>query len=215
MLFRSHEARWVQAQGPFAPGLVRYVQDHQGDYDLFVFYSFRYYPTLMGARSVPRRSVIVPTAEDDWTLRLGVYRPLFEQARGLLFLTPEEQRLVASVADISAVRQAVIACGVDAAPPPDFDAGDDAPPPGPLALYMGRVDANKGCPQMLDYFLRYLKDHPRSPVRLDLVGQAALPIPAHDRIAARGFVSEAEKRQALRDCRLLIKIGRASWRERV
>jgi hypothetical protein len=43
---------------------------------------------------VRERAVLVPTAEEDPALSLGIFHPLFRMPRGIIYLTPEEQELV-------------------------------------------------------------------------------------------------------------------------
>ena len=62
----------------------------------------------------------------------------------------------------------------------------------PYLLYSGRVDPNKGCVQLFDYFLTFKKTQ-SSPLRLIITGKDDIPIPKHDDIHFKGFVSEEEK----------------------
>jgi len=64
--------------------------------------------------------------------------------------------------------------------------------PVPYLLYSGRVDPNKGCVQLFDYFLTYKKTV-GAPLRLLITGKDDIPIPRHDDIHFLGFVSEEEK----------------------
>ena len=48
---------------------MRHLERHRGDHDLFVFFSYRYYPTYHGLRAVRDKALLVPTCEED-----GVYR---------------------------------------------------------------------------------------------------------------------------------------------
>jgi glycosyltransferase involved in cell wall biosynthesis len=64
--------------------------------------------------------------------------------------------------------------------------------PVPYLLYSGRVDPNKGCAQLFDYFITFKKTHP-SPLRLVITGTADMPVPEHKDIEFRGFVSAEEK----------------------
>jgi glycosyltransferase involved in cell wall biosynthesis len=64
--------------------------------------------------------------------------------------------------------------------------------PAPYLLYSGRVDPNKGCVQLFDYFLTFKKTHP-SPLRLIITGKDDIPVPHHEDIEFRGFVSAEEK----------------------
>jgi glycosyltransferase involved in cell wall biosynthesis len=61
----------------------------------------------------------------------------------------------------------------------------------PYLLYSGRVDPNKGCVQLFDYFITFKKTHP-SPLRLLITGKDDIPVPKHEDIEFRGFVSAEE-----------------------
>src|SRR5262249_49524417 len=83
--------RWIEEQGPVAPGLVCFVADQRDAYDAFVFFSYRYYPTFHGFPPVAERALLVPTAEDDGVYRLPVFGPFFRRPRALVFNSPEER----------------------------------------------------------------------------------------------------------------------------
>jgi hypothetical protein len=79
------ELRWLEEEGPFSPRLVRHVQKHKDDFDLFFFFSYRYYTTFHGLAGVADRALLVPTAEDDGVYRLGIFQPSragLQQRRG-------------------------------------------------------------------------------------------------------------------------------------
>jgi SAM-dependent methyltransferase len=59
-------------------------------------------------------------------------------------------------------------------------------------LYCGRIDPNKGCTELFDYFIRFKADNP-STLRLVLTGKDDIPVPDRPDIDFRGFVSEEEK----------------------
>lgn len=62
----------------------------------------------------------------------------------------------------------------------------------PYLLYCGRIDPNKGCNELFDYFIQFKKDYP-SEVRLVLAGKDDISVPRHPDIDFRGFVSSEEK----------------------
>ena len=64
-------------------------------------------------------------------------------------------------------------------------------------LYMGRVDASKGCRQLFSHFMRFREDVPAHPLKLVLLGSQAMEIPPHPDIVALGFVSEQVKYDAI------------------
>ena len=54
------------SQGPRSPALVRHIaRTSQAEFDFFIFFSFRYYHAYHGARAVPDKAMLVPTAERD------------------------------------------------------------------------------------------------------------------------------------------------------
>ncbi|HEY0367886.1 MAG TPA: glycosyltransferase family 4 protein, partial [Pyrinomonadaceae bacterium] len=55
-----------------------------------------------------------------------------------------------------------------------------------------RVDPNKGCVQLFDYFTTFKKAQP-SNLRLVITGKDDIPVPQREDIEFRGFVSEEEK----------------------
>jgi len=200
------ELKWIEAQGPYAPQLVRFVGEHRGDYDAFAFYCYRYYPTFFGARAAGDKAVLVPTAERDWAIHMPVYRELFDRTRGFIFLTEEERALVRSVANTQTTISTVVGLGVEMPPGPGEPGRFSRKYLGGarFLLYLGRIDANKGCPGMFDYALRYYKERPGCNTPLVLAGAQAMETPRHKRIHSLGFLSEEEKFDALYDCDLLI-----------
>mgnify|MGYP002261538093 CR=1 FL=1 len=63
---------------------------------------------------------------------------------------------------------------------------------GPFAIYVGRIDQNKGCDELFRFYTRYAASG-QSPMQLVLCGNSILPIPDDPRIRHLGFVSEQEK----------------------
>ena len=74
-------------------------------------------------------------------------------------------------------------------------------------IYVGRIDANKGCAELFDYFGNY---RPRLGQQLSLIlaGTSILPIPAHPRIRHLGFISDRDKFDAIAASEALIMPSR-------
>jgi glycosyltransferase involved in cell wall biosynthesis len=73
----------------------------------------------------------------------------------------------------------------------------------PFAIYIGRIDENKGCPELFSYFQRYAAAFPRG-LDLVLVGSAIISVPKHPRIHHLGFLDDRDKFDALAAADLLI-----------
>ena len=63
---------------------------------------------------------------------------------------------------------------------------------GPFAVYVGRIDRNKGCEELFGYFQEYLR-LPYGRLSLVLVGNSVLEVPRHPRIRHLGFLEDADK----------------------
>jgi glycosyltransferase involved in cell wall biosynthesis len=72
----------------------------------------------------------------------------------------------------------------------------------PFAIYVGRIDENKGCKELFASFGRYLKEGGR--LTLVLIGNSLLPIPDHPRIRHLGFLDDADKFDAMAGADVLI-----------
>ena len=73
----------------------------------------------------------------------------------------------------------------------------------PFAIYVGRIDENKGCKELFDFFQGYLRDTPGR-LSLVLIGHSLLPVPSHPRIRHLGFLDDADKFDAMAAADVLI-----------
>jgi hypothetical protein len=155
--------------------------------DFFLFYSYRYYTAAMGATAAPGRAVLVPTAEDDPAVRLGIFADLFRTARGLLYLTPEERELIEEVSGTRDVPSEIIGSGLTVpAVNPDATARFGLPPTS--CMPGGRSQQGRHALPLLRLACRRA-DAPM----LVLAGHQVLEIPAHPKIRYVGYVTDAEK----------------------
>lgn len=191
----DEERQWVVENGPESPALVSAVRG-RNDVDFFLFYCYRYYQTFFGLPAVAQRALLVPTAEEDPTIRLRVFRSLFRAPRGILYLSAEERSLVENVAG-SGTPATVIGSGLEIAPGWEaIDVRSRFGLPPDYLLYVGRIDRNKGVDTLFADYCRLAELWREAPV-LALVGKAVLPIPEHPRIRHLGVVSDDEKHALL------------------
>ena len=74
----------------------------------------------------------------------------------------------------------------------------------PFVVYVGRIDANKGCAELFDFFTRVRRRSRDAPLDLVLIGTPVLPIPAHPRIRHLGFVTDQDKFDAIAAAEALV-----------
>jgi glycosyltransferase involved in cell wall biosynthesis len=199
----EREVEWFRANGPDAPALLEHLRIHGGEYDLLLFWAFRYAPTFFGLPSVSERAILLPTAEEDPAVDLDVLPKFFAKPAGYLFLTPEEEALVSTRAGRALGPSQVIGIGLEPERDrPSRDVLDRLGIPEQFVLYLGRVDRNKGCATLLEYFQEYIEAGGNT--TLVLAGPATLMVPNHPRIRALGYVADDVRRALLSHARALV-----------
>ncbi len=200
----TDELAWLDAEGPTSPALVAHIERHASSYDYLYFFSYRYHHAYHGVRAAADRAILVPTAERDPAIGLGIFPPIFRGVRGIMYNSHEERAMIHAVAGNEAVPGVVV--GVGSEIPQDavaerFRRTYDIR--GPFVLYVGRIDENKGCRELFQFFQQYLFNQ-RRPLQLVLAGKALLPIPDHPLVRHVGFISDQDKYDALAGCEALI-----------
>ena len=200
--FEQQEA-WFHANGPVAPELLDHLRAHGAEYDLVLFWTYRYYPSFFGVPLVADRAVLLPTAEEDAAIELDVLQRYFQLPAGFMFLTPEEEALVSSRAGQPLTPAATIGIGLEpVGTMPSREPLDALHLPEDYVLYLGRLDRNKGCDTLLEYFQKYADTHDAP--TLVLAGPATMQVPPHPRIRTLGYVAEAVRKALLAHARVLI-----------
>ena len=191
------ELTWLDSEGPRIPALIAHLRRAAAAYDFILFFSYRYYHAYHGIRATPSRAILVPTAERDPALGLAISARTLRSARALMYNSHEERALIQAVAHNGHVPGVVVGVG--------SEIRDDASAArfrqrtgisGCFVLYVGRIDENKGCREMFDYFNRYAAETSHR-MQLVLAGTPVMEIPSHPRIHHLGFVTDEEKYDAL------------------
>jgi glycosyltransferase involved in cell wall biosynthesis len=200
----ADELAWLESEGPASPALIRHLARAAGDLDFVLLFSYRYFHAWHGARRVPGKAVLVPTAERDPAIALGIFGPTFRGVRAVMYNSHEEQAMIQAACANQHVPGVVVGIGSDV--PARTDAARFRQKFGierPFAIYVGRIDENKGCGELFDFFQRYAATFPRG-LDLVLVGSPIMAIPQHPRIHHLGFLSDADKFDAMAASDLLI-----------
>jgi len=221
---RDEEIEWLRQQGPWCPALLEYLERHHQQYDILIFFTYLYAPTVLGMKVAPHKSILVPTAHDEPAIRLDIYKELFSLPAGIAYNTEVERRFLTTHFSMRAVEEETVGCGVDLPqaqqyprdpqdPPAPADEADDAPTfrphlakrgttfrrrhrlDGPIVLYGGRIDPGKGCEELIEYFSAYIGEG--GDASLVLMGVKLMPLPEEPFIRFAGRLSDQERTQAL------------------
>jgi glycosyltransferase involved in cell wall biosynthesis len=198
------ELSWLESEGPTAPSLIAHLERAGSSFDYVLFFSYRYYHAWHGARRLASRAVLVPTAERDPAIGLAIFGPVFRNVRGVMYNSHEERAMIQAATRNEHVPGVVVGVGSEVparTDPARFRRRHRIDRP--FAIYIGRIDANKGCAELFDYFQRYAMTFPRG-LDLVLIGNPIIPIPSHHRIHHLGYVSDEDKFDALAAADLLI-----------
>jgi glycosyltransferase involved in cell wall biosynthesis len=189
----KEELDWLESQGPVSPALVARLRQSAADSDFVLLFCARYYQTFYGARAAADRAVLVPTAEREPALGVAIFQPVFRGVRGIMYNSAEERAAINAVSDNGHVPGVVV--GVGSVIPALVEPARARQKFGlrnRFVVYVGRIDANKGCAQLFDFFIRYL-ERPRRAIDLVLIGKGDLPVPSHPHIRHLGFVADHDK----------------------
>ena len=229
---REDEMSWLRQQGPWCPALLEYLERNQNQYDVLIFFTYLYAPTVLGARIAPQKSILVPTAHNEPAIHLEIYRELFGFPAGIAYNTDVERRFLTTHFSIRAVEEETVGCGVELphAQPYPKDRGDgpaehddvniDSPTfrphlaqrgttfrrrhrlHGPVVLYGGRIDPGKGCEELIEYFSSYVNGG--GDASLVLMGVKLMPLPEEPFIRFAGRLSDQERTQALEAATIVV-----------
>lgn len=190
------EMKWVDDQGPCAPGLIDFLKSMHKSYDRILFFTYLYYPTVHGLKIAPEKSVLVPTAHDEPAIRLSVFREVFSLPYALIYNTQAEKEFTASMFHPNQSQQ-VAGVGVDI--PRHVDKRVFKRKQGLIEdyfYYAGRIDAGKGCAELVEFYLRKKQKTPDVPL-LFLSGHLSMELPRDPSVIYLGYLSESDKQEAL------------------
>jgi glycosyltransferase involved in cell wall biosynthesis len=208
-IFHDHhsvhdELRWLESQGPTSPALKKRLKHIADECDFVILFSVRYSPAFYGARFASHNAVLVPTAEREASLGLEIFKPVFRGVRAIMYNSFEEQALITTLSSNTHVPGVVV--GIGSQIPNAVDpqrARRTFNLRNPFVIYVGRIDANKGCDELFRYFTAYAS-RSSQPLDLVLIGNPVLPIPNHPRIKHLGFVADQDKFDAIAAAELLV-----------
>jgi glycosyltransferase involved in cell wall biosynthesis len=200
----ADELSWLEAEGPASPGMLDYLERAAASLDFVLLFSYRYYHAWHGARRFASKAVLVPTAERDPAIGLGIFGPMFRNVRAVMYNSHEERAMIHAATGNDTVPGVVVGVGSEIptrTSAEQFRAKHKIQKP--FAIYVGRIDENKGCKELFEFFLRYAATFPRG-LDLVLIGSAIIPIPQHPRIHHLGFLPDADKFDGIAASDLLI-----------
>lgn len=190
------QEEFIKYQGPYSEPLNNYLGVRWRDYQSIIFVTYLYPTTYFGIHQLPPGvALLAPTLHDEQPAYLPAFKHAARRARELIWLTEAESRVGQKLWGDLPGR--VVGMSVDT------KLCEPAPAPVPYLLYCGRVDPNKGCAQLFEFYFKF-KRATRARLRLVITGIADMEIPPHPDIDFRGFVSAEEKFSLMRGASVFV-----------
>ena len=179
------QEEFIYKQGPYSEDLINFLSEKYNGYKAILFFTYLYAPTYYGMQHVPKEKIIfIPTLHDEPPAYLSVYRYAARRARLIIWNTHRESLFGKSLWGELPGRIIGIGVNTKKYQPAKLNF--------PYLLYCGRIDVNKGCCELVDYYLRFKKDFP-SDLCLILTGDLKIELPEDKSIIFKGLVSDKEK----------------------
>ena len=197
------EHRWLELQGPYAPSLIEYVKKHRDDFDLFIFFTYLYYPTYWGLKEVGYKSILLPTAHQEPPIFLEIYQQVFSSPVGIIFNTSPEAEFVQKNFPLKGTFSATIGTGIEIPEKlPVKQLIQKHRLTKPYILYAGRIEPGKGCQELCHYFVTFKEREDE--VELVFMGNLLMELPRHPSIRYLGYLPEEEKLAAMKKAEVVV-----------
>lgn len=203
----KQEAEWIDKQGPLCPALIDAIRAEYREYKAILFVTYLYYTSVKGLGLNLPNAILVPTVHDEPPVYLRVFDKVFENAKGIAWNTPEERAFAYKrFPGIRNTPSVMTGIGIDL-PPEQLPGLPEGVEEGKYIVYAGRIDENKGCREMFEFFLKYKQKHPGE-LKLVLMGKPVIDIPKSPDILPLGFVTEETKLAVMAAAKALVLFSR-------
>ena len=156
-MVRSEEQILLEEQGPYVPSLIDYIKEHKDNYNVFVFFTYMYYPTVMGIQEVKNKAIVFPFAHDEPIFRMKIFSHVFLKPKAFVFETEEERRLIRGKYNNYDIPFKLGGAGVIV---PSRVSGEEFRKKYNLnsyIIYVGRIETGKNCNELFEFFIKYKK----------------------------------------------------------
>lgn len=203
LMEESEEQKWIDEQGPLVPELIEFIKNNQDEYVAFLFFTYLYYPTVMGVKQVADKAIVIPEAHDEPFLKMRIFDDVFLKPRAFFFNTEEERTLVHQKYHNEYIPSDIGGAGIDIEENVSGDRFKNKYNLSHYIVYVGRIDEGKNCDELFKYFLEYKKRN-HNDIKLVLMGKPVIPVPKDKDIVSLGFVSDQDKFDGIAGAEILV-----------
>ena len=189
--------------------LIKHLETRGEDYRAIIFIPYLYGPILKGLPVVSDRAYLVPCLHDEAYAYLNETRTIFYQAKRILFNSEGEFELAQMLYGPGiTLKSDVTGLGieVDQTPVRIDSVKFFKPKETRFILYLGRRDATKNVDFLVQIFVQYKQQNPKSTLLLVMAGPGKTSFDHRETgIFDLGLVKDAEKEVLLANCVALVQ----------
>ena len=203
---QSVEDEWISQMGPYCPSIIPFLKENADQYEAVIFFTYIYYFTVKGIGLHLKNTILLPTAHDDTTIRLPIYREVFQAPKAILYNSVEERELIVKIFHTQLKRARLTCVGIDIPEEKDYRMPQHLKKyKDNYIVYVGRISAGKNFNELNRDFIEYKKRNPSS-LKLIVIGKIddTMTLVYSEDIIYAGFVTEEEKTALLKGAKLLV-----------
>ena len=186
--FSAREYDWI-TYGPHCPEMYQHIGRHGPEFDVIIPIPYAIAAAHYAAWLYPERTIFWPCLHDELHAYLEPSRLVLESVAGVIFNTPEEEKLATSQLGIKLRNRATLGCGVQAVSGKNANGQNHDIP---HLLYVGRLEPAKNVVEMYRFTQLYAERIGN--IKLTVAGKGpSLPPPDKPYIDYCGFVSDEKK----------------------
>jgi glycosyltransferase involved in cell wall biosynthesis len=197
------ENNWLLQQGPYSPKLIDAIKNTDSKTDLFLFFSYLYYPTVKGIPATNQKSIIVPMFHDELPIYFSIYKKVFTPDKFYAFNSPEELELFERIFGYTPKNKMVVGTYVDTDTSQNFKI---EVPKQDYVLSVGRMDVGKGFRDLVEMYSEWYKNS-EFKIPLKIIGKnppSSIREFESKGIEFLGYVDDEKKSELMRNARFLI-----------
>lgn len=203
---KEAEEEWIAQMGPCCPSFVTFLEENADRYEAVIFFTYAFYLTVKGMGLHLKNSILLPTAHDDASVRMPIYREVFAAPAAFLYNSVEEKEFIIENFHTENKLSRLTCVGIDIP-----ERGAYALPDSVAAykdnyiVYVGRISHGKNFGELNRDFIEYKRRNPSS-LKLVVLGRTddKMALTYSEDIIYAGFVTEEEKSAVLENARLLV-----------
>lgn len=200
------EEEWIDQMGPCCPSFIPFLKKNADQYEAVIFFTYAFYFTVKGMGLHLKNSILLPTAHDDASVRLPIYRHVFQSPAAFLYNSVEEREFIIKNFHTETKPSRLTCVGIDIPETQTYILPDRLNSyKENYIVYVGRVSNGKNFSELNRDFIEYKRRNP-SQLKLVVIGRIddRMNLIYSEDIIYAGFVTDEEKTAVIANARLLV-----------